>query len=115
MSVLNPIVLTGGWDLTTFLGNATAQLEIWGGLLMVLLGVVMIIVAIWRIAKGLISHGKTQTNWFVAIALLLLGGALAGLGGGRAAWEWVSGIAKGGKQTIDDLGTTIIPMLPFIK
>lgn len=114
MSVLNPIVLSGGWDLTTFLGNATTQLKTWGGLLMVLLGVVMVIVAIWQISKGLISHGKTQTNWFVAIALLLLGGALAGLGG-DAAWGWVSGIAAGGKQTIDDLGTTIIPMLPFIK
>lgn len=115
MSVLNPIVLGGGgWDLTTFLGNASDQLKVWGGLLMVLLGVVMVIVAVWQIAKGLISHGKTQTNWFVAIALLLLGGALASLGG-TGAWQWISGIAAGGKQTIDDLGTTIIPMFSFIK
>lgn len=108
---------TLAWDLGTFLQNAANTLKQWGGYLIVLIGVVMIIVGIYQIAKGFISHGKTQTNWFVAIALLILGGALM-VGG----WSWVAGIASGGKQTIDDLGNggtggaggaggTIIPML----
>lgn len=102
--------LTAEWDLGTFLQNSSTTLQTWGGYFFALVGVIMIIVGIYQIAKGFISHGKTQTNWFIAIALLVIGGAL--LVGG---WSWVAGIAKGGKKTIDDLGNgtgdTIIPML----
>lgn len=101
------------WDITTFLTNATTTLKSWGSLLMILIGVVMVIVAIWQIATGLISHGKKPTNWFVAILLLLVGGALAAFSG-NAAWDWVSSIAAGGKKTIDDLGGGGTPTTPTI-
>lgn len=102
-------VLPMAWDLTNFLSNSTSQLKTWGGMAFTLIGVVMIIVAIVKIAKALISHGKTQTSWPINIALLLVGGALS-IGG---AWGWVSGIAQGGKQTIDDLGNTALPSVLF--
>lgn len=106
------------WSITAFLENLSDQLVEWGGLIMLLLGVVMVIVAVYQIASGLMSHGKKQTNWFVAAGLLLLGGALVA-GGGAGTWTWVTDIAAGGKNTIDDLGSqgnggTIINMLPFI-
>lgn len=107
------IVLTSGtWDLGNFLQNATKTLQTWGNYFIILLGVVMVVWAAWLIGKGLMTHGKGQpTNWFMAIGLLILGGAFM-VGG----FSWVSGIASSGKQTIDDLGTgtTILPMLQLM-
>ena len=94
------------WDLGSFLQNATETLKQWGGYLIILIGVVMVIASVYQIAKGLISHGKTQTNWAIAIILLILGGAFM-VGG----FSFVSNIASGGKKTIEDLGQTILPML----
>lgn len=104
------------WDITSFLTNSATQLRTWGGLIMILIGVIMIIVAVYQIATGLMSHGKKQTNWVVAILLLLIGGALASFAGANDAWNWVGNIAEGGKTTIDDLGSTILmlqSMRPF--
>lgn len=96
------------FDITQFGQNLYTKLREWGNILIIIIGVVMMIVAVWQIAKGLIQHGKAQVNWAVAIALLILGGALASFGGsgvsGTGAWDWLEGIAEGGKNTIDDLG-----------
>lgn len=102
---LNGIIsatLANKWDLGNFLQNATNTIKTWGGYLITLIGVVMIIVAVYQIAKGLIGHGKQgqPTNWFVVIGLLIIGGALSVAGG----FLWVSNIAQGGKKTIEDLG-----------
>lgn len=109
-----------GWDIGTLLGNATSTIRGWGGLFVTLLGVIMIIVAAYQIGKGFITHGKAQTNWVIAILCLVVGGAF--LAGG---WNLISGIAKGGSKTIEDLGkgttgtgNTILPMLsmlPFLR
>ena len=108
MSVLNTMVLMA-WDLGSFLQHSTETLKKWGGYLIILIGVVMVIASVYQIAKGLISHGKTQTNWAIAIILLILGGAFM-VGG----FSFVSNIASGGRKTIEDLGQTILPMLmPF--
>lgn len=95
------------WDLGSFLENATTRLKDWGGLFIVLIGVVMIVVGVFQIGSGLMSGGKKQVNWFIAIALLIIGGALM-VGG----WGFVSKIAGGGKKTIEDLGTGAT-MIPF--
>lgn len=94
--ILDPNPTT--WDITTLLSNLTETLKNWGGMVIIMLGVVMIIVAVWKAATGLISHGKTQTNWFVVAALLIFGGALA-VGG----WNWVYGLSKGGQTTLNNL------------
>lgn len=99
MVSLISVFMDGTWDLGNFLKNATSTLKGWGGLLIMLIGVVMVIVSVYKIASGLISHGKKQTNWAVAIILLILGGAF--IAGG---WDFVSGIAKSGEKTINDLG-----------
>lgn len=89
------------WDLTSFLTNSTNQLQVWGGSFIMLLGVAMVVVGIYQLAKGLIAHGKTQVNWFVVVALIIAGGAL--LAGG---WTLVSTIAKDGEKTIKELGNS---------
>ena len=95
------------WDLTSFLSNAENQLKAWGGGIILIIGVAMIIAAVWQIASGLMSHGKKQTNWAIALLLLIVGGAFA-VGG----WGFVFNIAQGGKKTIEELGgATVIPNL----
>lgn len=103
------------FDISTFLTNATSQLKEWGGALMILIGVVMMVVAIWQIAKGLIQHGKAQVNWAIAIILLILGGALASFGAGADAFSWLADMAEGGKTTIEELGggSTPLPTIIF--
>jgi hypothetical protein len=116
MDVLNSMALKAmttvpmSWDLGSFLQNAAKTLKTWGGYFIILVGVVMVVASVYQIAKGLISHGRGPgTNWAVAIALLILGGAF--MTGGFA---FVANIAGGGKKTINDLGQTVIPMLQII-
>lgn len=91
---------SGGWDIGSFLENSTTTIKVWGNYFIILIGVIMVIWAAWQIGSGLMSHGKKQTNWFIAVALLIVGGAF--LVGG---FGFVENISKGGKQTIEDLGT----------
>lgn len=102
------VVMTGGWDLGTFLKSATSTLKEWGGYFVILVGVVMLIAGVFQIAKGLISHGRTQVNWFVCFTLIILGGAF--MTGG---WGFISTISSGGQKTIEDLGTGLI--LPWMS
>ena len=96
-----------GWSINNFLTNLNKNLNLWGGLLIVVVGLVMVIVAVIKIAKGLMSSGRVQTNWVLNIVLFFLGGALA-FGGG---WGLVQGISQGGSDTLNDLGKIAIPYL----
>ena len=68
------------FSFTQFFDNIRESASKIGGAFVMALGIIMIIVAGWQIAKGLIGHGKTQTNWFIVIALMIVGGIF--LGGG---------------------------------
>lgn len=105
--IFNVMPMIMDWDLSSFLKNATTTLGTWGSLLITLIGTVMLIWGVVQIAKGLMSHGRGQTNWAIAILLIIIGGALAG----GAGWGLVKDIASGGERTIRDLGEVIIPML----
>lgn len=108
MKALNLMLMTAGapatFDLEQFLVNATAKVKDWGGLLFILMGAVLLLIAIIKIVSGLISHGKKPVNWVVCVIMLILGGALVSFGAGADAWGWVQNIAVGGKNTIDQLG-----------
>ena len=96
-------MVTAAWDIGSFLENSAAQIKEWGGLIIILVGIVMIITASVKIAMGLANHGKQQVNWFLLILLFLIGGAFS-VGG----YSFVSNIAEGGKKTIEDLGGGVI-------
>lgn len=102
---------SGGWDLRTFLTNSFDTLGDWFSLAVMILGICAVAYAIWQIVTGLISQGKKQTNWAVAIILLLVGGALSMSTG----FDFVRGIAEGGKTTIEDLGGQTITLLQVGK
>ena len=96
-----------GWSINNFLTNLNKNLNLWGGLLIVVIGLIMVIVAVVKIAKGLMSGHNGQTNWVLNIVLFFLGGALA-FGGG---WSLVKGISQGGSDTLNDLGKIALPYL----
>lgn len=106
----------GAWDINALLNGLNSTLRQWGGLFVVIVGLVMVIVAVIKIAKGLISHGKSQTNWVINIVLFFVGGALC-FGGG---WDLIQGISQGGDATLQQIGeagastttTTILLQLP---
>lgn len=104
------VTLMSGWSVNNFLTNLNKNLNLWGGLLIVVIGIIMVIVAVVKIAKGLMSSGRSQTNWVLNIVLFFLGGALA-FGGG---WSLVQGVSQGGSDTLNDLGKMALPILSFL-
>lgn len=92
------------FDIGQFVQNVVDIIKEWGGWFIIGAGAIMLVVAIYMIAKGLIMHGKTQVNWFIVAVLFIVGGALLSFASGLDAFAWVQGIAEGGKQTIEDLG-----------
>ena len=68
---------------------------------------------IYKIVKGLITHGQNgqPVNWLVAIGLIIVGGVLVTTG----SFTFIQGITKDQKTTIEKLGgvttQTILPLL----
>ena len=110
------VALTGGgtgggkkWSINTFLQNLGSSMQQWGKFIVFVIGGAMVIGAAYFIAKGLMSQGRSQTNWALTILLLIIGGAfMAGSFGG---WSLLQSISEGSKDTIEDLGGVILPML----
>ncbi len=90
------------WDLTSFLQNAKTQIQLWGGLLLMLLGAVGLVWGGVLLVKKLMASPQTagqQQGWGTIALLILVGGAL-----GTGGWQLISTIGSGGQQTIEDLG-----------
>ena len=88
------------WSLEQVLMNLKNQAKVWGSGIVMVLGVFMIIVAVYQIAKGFMSGGHGQTNWVMSLLCLLVGGIF--LSGG---WSIVSDISKGAGDSIEKIGT----------
>lgn len=97
--LLNLQTVTMDWKLESFLVNLIDKVKVWGSGIIMLLGVCMIIVAIYQIAKGFMSQ-RAQTNWAMSIGCLILGGVF--LAGG---YNLVADISKGAGTSIEDIGT----------
>lgn len=93
---------SAAWDLTSFLENATDQVQMWGGLLLMLLGAVGLIWGGVLLIKKLMANPQTagqQQGWGTIALLILIGGAL-----GTGGWQLIQTIGSGGQETIEDLG-----------
>ena len=64
------------------INNAKDSIGQVGSVAMTALGIVMIIVGAFKIAKALMNHGKEQTSWVINILLIVIGGVMlvSGLG-----------------------------------
>ena len=66
-------LLDEGWKLSTFLGNSKHLVANVGAAICIILGAVMVIVALVKVATGLLSHGKKQTEWVPIVVLGVVG------------------------------------------
>lgn len=90
------------FDVGSFLSNATSPLKGWGGLLIILMGVVgLIVFAVMTIKKLMASEQNQQQErkWGSLALLLVVSGAFVAGG-----WNMVSDLGSGGETTIRDLG-----------
>lgn len=99
MNILPLFANAGNSTLTKFFNTLQQDLGNWGMILTSVIGIVMVIVGIYKVAKNLISHGKGQNNWVVAIALIVLGGALAIAGG----WKWLGQFSNTTTGTLNEM------------
>ncbi len=100
--MVNSLAIIGtpvAFSFTEFFNNAKSSLSTIGGAFISLLGLVMIVVAGWQIAKGLIGHGKVQTNWFICVGLLIVGGLF--MVGGIV---WLTQLAENVGGAVEGLG-----------
>lgn len=91
---------TTAWNLGDALSAIQETIGNYAKVIVGIVGIVMVIVGVYQIAKNLISHGRGQTNWIVTFALIIIGGALML----SSSWDMIRSIATGGKNTINDLG-----------
>lgn len=106
MGMNDVLLLTGtsnGWTVDDFLKGLGGAMQTWGALIVFVIGTAMVIASVWFIGKGLMSQGRGQTNWFVTILLLLIGGVF--MATGSSGWDWLKKVADGANTTINDLGT----------
>ena len=87
------------WNLSSFLNGLADKLGSWGGGLCIVLGAAMILVAIFKIGKGLMSE-RSQTNWVMCFVLLFVGGIMAGGG----AYTFLHNAAVSGGDELRNLG-----------
>lgn len=95
-------LVPAAWDLTSFLENAKSQVQLWGGLVLMLLGAVGLVWAGILLLKKLMANPQTagqQSGWGTIALLVLVGGAL-----GTGGWSLLETVGSGGQQTIEDLG-----------
>ena len=107
------IYLPMAWDLDSLLINLGRKMQGWGALIVFVIGTAMVIAAAYFIGKGLMSHGRGQTNCAMTILLLIVGGAFMTTGAGG--WQILTDIAEGSKHTIDELGSGGAVILPMLK
>lgn len=99
IDVISNFMSGSSFSVGNFLNGLNNSLFNWGKVIVVIIGVVMVIVGVFNIAKGLMSGGRAQTNWVLNLVLFFVGGAIA-FGGG---WGLVQDVSAGGSDTIYEM------------
>lgn len=99
-TLLTTAALSANWSFGKMLGAFQQTALNYVKIIAMIVGIVMVGVGIYQIAKNLISHGKGQTNWVITFLLILVGGTLALSTG----WDVVGNLVNGGKETLDSMG-----------
>jgi vacuolar-type H+-ATPase subunit I/STV1 len=85
-----------------FIGALQGSLANYALMIASLIGIAMVVVGIFQLAKNLISHGKGQTNWAVTFGLIIVGSMVA-MGTG---WKFVGDMGKTGGKTLSSAAIT---------
>ena len=106
MNALFPVLMSTGtqasWNLTTFLSKLQSQGSTWITGIFVVIGLVMVLVGVYKAAKKLIQgQAGAQTSWVTVILLIAIGAALTTIGIGG-----VIGLGQGVVDTVKGLGGT---------
>lgn len=108
-NTFNAALMAGSkWSVGNFLQNSSKTLQKWGGYFVILMGVVMMIVGVYKVVKGLTSE-RAQVSWFKVLLLILVGGAFS-VGG----WNFVKMVSSGGHDSIKELGEGSGTIMPTI-
>lgn len=93
---MNPV---GAWDVVSFFTNGGNYVKKAGAALLIAMGTVAVVWGVVLLLKKLMSGRQDQTSWMNIVLMILVGGAVM-LGG----FTFASSLAKGGQDTINDLG-----------
>lgn len=85
----------GTWNLTNFLDNLYGQGQNWLKVIVLLIGLVLLGVGVYKGAKGLMSR-NSQTSWPMVIIMIVLGVLLCTTG--------LTGVMQLGQFGIDTVG-----------
>ena len=102
-------------DLDTFASGANECAYSWGGTILIIIGIALIIAGVYKIAKGLMSGGRAQVNWLVCLLCLAIGGALVfsqlaydiGNGANATLYDMGSGQAGTIVMDVNDIGSSV--------
>lgn len=100
MTLLNVNALSADWKISDFIASAQVSIMSYVQVIILIVGVVMVGVGIYQVAKNLISHGKGQTNWVVTIALIVIGGTLMLTSG----WSVIKDVGNGVSGSLKNMG-----------
>ena len=100
MTLLNVNALSADWTISNFIASAQVSIMSYVQVIILIVGVVMVGVGIYQVAKNLISHGKGQTNWVVTIALIVIGGTLMLTSG----WSVIKDVGNGISGSLKNMG-----------
>lgn len=87
-------------NVTNLLKNAGSAFQTWGKVIVFVIGTIMVIAAVFFIAKGLMSQGRGQTNWALTIILLILGGVFMATGAGG--WSVLKNVTGTTTNTLNE-------------
>ena len=98
MYMLSNILADKAWSMDNMLSGANTKLQKWASLGVAVLGIIMVIVALFKFGKGMMSD-RAQTNWVLVIVLFLVGATLA-FGSG---WAFVHQMSDFGTNTLNEV------------
>lgn len=88
------------WSVDDFLENGKNKFQQWVSVAILFIGIAMMFFGVFQLFKAVTAQQGSGGHWVKAIIGIFLGGAIT-FGG----WALIEKIAKGGQETINDLGT----------
>lgn len=97
------MLYAAGWSLDSFLQNLGNAAKVYGGYIVILIGIVLVlfgVVSIFKAINAKSDRGESPTPHIVkAVLSIIIGGAMSVMG-----WQFAELLSSGGAETVQDLG-----------